>query len=1107
MDIIDVFDALEDDSFIGDMERLDDEVVEIFKQWKSCGTLPSSSGTMPAAVPSTSRFGFGSVSHHSSTSGANNSSNISISSRNSTLTSDSKGAKYIDTRTFTRPKKKLDTTFNSSNISAEFRSGVQEEHKVPSPLLNVHIGGPVTPSSSSKMVNSSHLMQKSWLNDVSPPGSIMSSMDFSGNEKMGGSLITSGDFTNVSCLLNTVTNSTISTNEEMLNSQSSFDGYKLADVIKDRKFLESLSCLDDSTLTKDSAISRTDLNGIEGTLSGLSTMQNSLESVSKSADSRLSDVTTVANGAIAELASTSEELPEAGTRGKINTTFERRRNFDTYRKPKSFLNGTFDTLPKVDDDVEHKTVNRTFDAVQHDGQLLDATYGMENNCNGTFSLNRTAKVDGAEKQLNQTYEYCEKNSPTIPALNRTFERPTNETLTEPTSPKSPEINNSHIQTPNGTFELPADGKTAGDTTTIVQSTPFVNVPRTNRVSDISQYDVNVSPISPHVVRRSEVVRRSRNLNDEMSASHLETDDFDVEFRKLPNTPNCNKTDSSNGSHLLESEKRISLQHFEEFEKSIMESEHNGLDFDEMLNSLTDVKRSMDSVKLRQSLDNIKKRHSRMNSEKQLEDLRKRTEMNDSLSSPLDNKLVDSMAKSMSSSSGSERLLNRRSRYNDDVNLTLSPSQKTTDISVQDSELQSTNETKTVNDPPPTEQEVGGSDSKKNRDRFKTIRINKRLAEGMVVVPSPEETIEDCCQLESVSLPVEEEILETPVATEPSAFSRVDYNSPKESRLSTTITTNPTTVSSNMDQQSKTEDTMFKRPQGIVKPESKLRSLSKPRLYGGPGGAFGIARKDLSLPLATKSSSTDNLENDRPNYQHSLGSNHSRLSLGGKGSYGVGLVGNGGKGGTGNSVPQSNLKSPMGTKSKSYHNLYYNQSVHGGSNGSVNRIPTPLGLSAQKTSHNNSNTELSGVQMRAPKGNASRLGLVRPSSGYFSYGSHRKNIDSDSESINSLSSSSASSRGSLYRVDSQSIANNVQSYATNNSIEDISGSTGIHSGKSLGPPKTGSAIEPNRTTVGGSTTKLTTNGTINKASGLRPPSNLRLPTARSALPRPTSYVRR
>ncbi|XP_058456280.1 serine-rich adhesin for platelets isoform X2 [Malaya genurostris] len=1075
MDIIDVDELLGDDSFIGDTEQLDDEVVEILKQWKSCSTLPSISAI--PATSSNSSFGFSSTSHHLSR------------SQNSSLNSDAKGLKFVDTRTFTRPKKRLDTTFASPNTSAELPPAIREHSlKVSSPLLNLQIGGPVSQTSNGS-VNASPMLQRSWLGDVSPPGSIMSSMEFSVNDKMGTSLITSGDFTNVSYLLNGANGG-----DEMLNSQSNYDGYKLADVIKDRHFLESLSCFDDNSLTKDCAISKTDLNGIEENTSGFSTMQNSLESVTKNADGRLSDATIALGNGMADV--TFELEPKevvAPIRAKLNGTFERRRNFDTYRKPKSGLNETRDALPNVGDE-ETTIPNRTFDAESDNANPLNTTFGMSDNGNGTFSLNRTANVNGADKQLNQTYEYCEKISPEIPAVNRTFEQPKNATyVDELNSPEIVSSNGNH--TPNGTFELPTDRGKVKDTVTMVQSTPFGHVPRASRVTDICQYEVNVSPIASHSARRLDGMRRSRNLENEMS-SHLETDDFDVEFRKLPSTPST-KTDSSNGSHLLDNEKRISLQHFEDFEKSILESEHNGVDFDEMLNSLTDVKRSMDSVKMRQSLDNIKKRHSRMNSEKQLEDIRKRSEMNDSVSSSsLDNKLADSMAKSMSSSSGSERLLNRRSRYNDDVHLTLSPQpqqqlQKSIDVSVHDLEHNPTNETTTVEsvDPVPTAPEVGNSD-KKNRDRFKTIRINKRLAEGMVVVPSPEEP--DDCQFESVSLSVEEELPGSPTvtkATMPSAFSRKDYNSPKDCRFS--ITPNYT------DHHSKTEDTVFKRPQDIL--ESKPRSLSKPRYYGGPGGGFGIAKKDMSLPLTTKSSSTDNLENDRPNYQQPP-SYQSRLSIGGKPAGGFN-VGSGPKGG---STVQSNLKSPMGTKSKSYHNLYFNQSNHGGSNSSLNRGSTPLGLSAQKMSHNNSNNELSGVQMRLPKSN-SRLGLVRPSSGYFSYGSHKKNGDSDTESINSLSSSSASSRGSLYRVDSQSIANHVQNTVTN-SIDDISGTMGVHSGNSVGP-KVNNIIESKRTTVNSTKMSMAGVGTPVKPSGIRPPSNLRPPTARSALPRPTSYVRR
>ncbi|XP_038117694.1 uncharacterized protein LOC6033538 isoform X2 [Culex quinquefasciatus] len=1113
MDIIDVDDVLGDDSFIGDTERLDDEVEEILKQWKSSSTFPSSDGATtssssnsvvptagPAAASASNSFGFGSSStnhhHHqhlygnsSSSSGGNGYAN------NNSFNSGSKGLKYIDTRTFTRPKKKLDSTFNaSSNVSAELVPGTHHEHtvKMSSPLLNLQIGGPVTlsPTPTSANSSASHLMQKSWLNDVSPPGSIMSSMEFSVNEKLGSSLITSGDFTNVSYLLNGA-NGVSGGDESALNSHSSYDGYRLADVIKDRKFLENLSsCFDENTMTKDCAISRTDLNGIEEG-SGFSTMQSSLESVTaKGGITSSGDATMVLESGKADATFELEPVavaPAAVVRERLNGTFERRRNFDTYRKPKSSLNSTFDALPKVDADEPIPVINKTFDAGADGDNLLDATFGVAaDNCNGTFSLNRTAKVNGGvEKQLNQTYEYCEKASPAV--ADRTFEAQRNGTFVE-------DVGSPANRTPNGTFELPVEDR-LGEALELVQSTPFVQVPRAKRVSGISEYEVNCSPIAV-APRLSQAVRRSRNLEQDMAASvsHLETDDFDVEFRKLPITPNA-KTESG-GSHLLDNnEKRISLQHFEEFEKSIMESEHNGLDFDEMLNSLTsDVRRATDSsVKLRQSLDNIKKRHSRINTEKQQqEEHRKRgtTELNDSTTpttaSPLDSKLADSMIRSMSSSGGSERLLNRRSRYNDDVHLTLSPQQQLQKSVTEQQQEVETNES----NPAPTAPEVGGSD-KKNRDRFKTIRISKRREEGMVVVDPDDD--DGFAAAESAALPVEEELPGSPqVVPIASAFGRVDYNSPKESRLAAE------------QNKTETEAAVFKRPQlvgGIPKAESKIRSLSKPRSYYGAtpsAGGFGLRPKDLSLPLSAKSSSTDNLENDRPNYQQPPPPG--RLSLGGKlgGSGGVGLNSRG-------PAVQSNLKSPMGTKSKSHHNLYFNQSGSslGGSNSSLHRIPAgSLGLSAQKLSHNNSNTELSGVQMRAPKAGgvaaASRLGgLVRPSSGYFSYSSsHKKIVDSDTESINSLSSSSASSRGSLYRVDSQTIANNVQTggggggHGTAPSVEDIS--FGLKA----------SLIEPNRTTG----LKAPT-ATAPKPSGLRPPSQLRPPTARSGLPRPTSYVRR
>uniref|UniRef100_A0A182SKK1 Uncharacterized protein n=1 Tax=Anopheles maculatus TaxID=74869 RepID=A0A182SKK1_9DIPT len=57
--------------------------------------------------------------------------------------------------------------------------------------------------------------------------------------------------------------------------------------------------------------------------------------------------------------------------------------------------------------------------------------------------------------------------------------------------------------------------------------------------------------------------------------------------------------------------------------------------------------------------------------------------------------------------------------------------------------------------------------------------------------------------------------------------------------------------------------------------------------------------------------------------------------------------------------------------------------------------------ANKNALNTTTTLSGGVQMRTASGmpKTSRLGLIRPSSGYFSYNTHRKHPDSDNESVN------------------------------------------------------------------------------------------------------------
>lgn len=131
---------------------------------------------------------------------------------------------------------------------------------------------------------------------------------------------------------------------------------------------------------------------------------------------------------------------------------------------------------------------------------------------------------------------------------------------------------------------------------------------------------------------------------------------------------------------LRDEERQSLKNFEDFENTLLllESNKNEDEFDDLLNSFSSNVRSPSTYKVRQSLDNIKKRHSLINLEKQHQDeLNREKSSNTSLnlSNKGDatlthdrNKLNDSFNKTAlvsSASSCGERLL-RRSRLYDDM---------------------------------------------------------------------------------------------------------------------------------------------------------------------------------------------------------------------------------------------------------------------------------------------------------------------------------------------------------------------------------------------------------------------------------------------------------
>ena len=135
--------------------------------------------------------------------------------------------------------------------------------------------------------------------------------------------------------------------------------------------------------------------------------------------------------------------------------------------------------------------------------------------------------------------------------------------------------------------------------------------------------------------------------------------------------------------LVEKERR-SLAKFEAFENSLLILENNKTEeeFDDLLNSFSANIRNPISQKVRQSLDNIKKRHSSMGMEKQQQDeLNREKAMNSSKNgkySEFDgsnekNRMNDSFSRSVmnsSTSSGSGERLLRRSRLFDDATMSI-----------------------------------------------------------------------------------------------------------------------------------------------------------------------------------------------------------------------------------------------------------------------------------------------------------------------------------------------------------------------------------------------------------------------------------------------------
>lgn len=269
------------------------------------------------------------------------------------------------------------------------------------------------------------------------------------------------------------------------------------------------------------------------------------------------------------------------------------------------------------------------------------------------------------------------------------------------------------------------------------------------------------------------------------------------------------------SDLADSE-RQSLTNFEEYEKSLSTLK-NEEDFENLLNSMGNNQSQLKNDKMRQSLDYIKKRHSLLNMEKQQESLLRRSGCDS-------NKLIESMEKSMGSSTSSGSRLLRRSRLFDDI----SPLQSTEAMIDTKNQVNETiaaaaavpsrekspphvyaAEQNYVEEPP-----VGTN----NRDRFKTIRISKKTPDSSV--PSMREVFSAG--------------LEQNIEVSNERFAKIDVNSPQ-----------------------------LNHRNGVIVPKDQhtlsATSSASQRQMARPRQLSGLTKRDFS----TKSSSVDSLTNRTP----------------------------------------------------------------------------------------------------------------------------------------------------------------------------------------------------------------------------------------------------
>lgn len=962
----------------------------------------------------------------------------------------------LDTRTFTRPKRR-----SAQNLDPNFALASRSADNTGS---NIHlkVGGLVTSQ-----------MQKSFLMDTSPPSSISSSVDASSIDRMGNSLITSGDFTNVSFFK--------TTDVEDVLSGAQIAGYNFDNVIEDCKTLERLSLSGDSAIIKDCNIAQIDeITYLSKTNSGNSTMHNSTESTA----SCLNDTFSMLNQTAIENGVALSESDTLQSKNGLNETF---------------INKT------VNMPLDDLICNTTMTLIDSTHIVQTAAPETEGNANATFGKDNieTHNETFSKKDiLNSTFNNPNGCPSTI--MNRTYYKELDGNKTFDLL----ESSGTNVLEDDGNFDSPVELPPIKMNGTI-QSTPHRNVSSVLPSSLVSQtpsmkriiQDVNISPIVP--ARNNEVLDDDFQLLDETKPyTDASIDQLERYLESLSgNFPNTQEQIENFKTEKVLQNDSFTKQECFENGMELLADEKNEEEFDDLLEKLGRSSCLEDSIKMRQSIHNIKKKHALLSLEKG-HDL---TWKSSDSSVDLNRLPSDSMCKSsLSASSSSERLLSRRSRLYDDVQVMKSGSESANKTIIVDdskkaiaktdpstvsnssytveSKTEMTSPVETVEDSGKGVEAAKNAKTKleRNRDpeRFKTIRIFKKSTDSEIVVPCIDSEIEGNDQNIEQDQNVDTTNSEQPVEVHSTNTTITVFNN------------NKSEMEPNIMYQT------YKKPKSLMKPPSineqatfqtTNRELPKPRSLSRPKYFSGIARRDPdfsadALPKANSAGDihkTYNNANTTGNhYANGATSGMRKLSSnlgGGNGSYGI------------SSANRLSIAKPSSQPS-----LLTQTSGNVANYKEKNDRPQLSSRQTTMKTLQNDVVEKDGKsQFKVPPpvsslraANSRRTGLVRPSSGFYGQAVVKSDPDIQSGRYSSNNSlSSTSSRGSVQDCQQPAKCTNGYIHEKSTSNEEIrqSLSNNVQAEEVTRVVKTG----------------------IPKPSGLRPPSTVR----KSGLPRPSSIVRR